>query len=93
MGAKSKKARPGTGGGEVAALSFEAALAELERIVEQLEAGQLPLEAALALFERGQALAARCGSLLDGAELKVQALVQRADGPALEPFEADEAQA
>lgn len=91
MGAKSKKAKPGAG--EVETLSFEAALSELERIVEQLEAGDLPLEEALALFERGQALAARCGGLLDGAELKVQALVQRADGPALEPFEADEAQA
>lgn len=92
MGAKSKKVRPAAGG-EVEALAFEAALAELEQIVEQLEAGDLPLEAALAVFERGQALAARCGRLLDGAELKVQALVQQAGGPALEPFEADGAAA
>jgi exodeoxyribonuclease VII small subunit len=91
MGAKSKKLKSAAGG-EVETLPFEAALAELESIVEQLEAGQLPLEEALALFERGQALAARCGRLLDGADLKVQALVQQAGGPALEPFEAEESE-
>ena len=50
-----------------------------------LEAGELPLEEALTLFERGQALAARCGQLLDQAELKVKQLT--AEGGALEDFE------
>lgn len=67
------------------ALPFETAFAELEGLVAQLEAGDLPLEDALALFERGQALAARCGQLLDHAELKVKQLT--ADGAALEAFE------
>lgn len=67
-------------------LSFEQAFAELEAIVAQLEAGQLPLEESLALFERGQALAARCGHLLENAELKVKQLV----GNQLEDFEAAE---
>jgi exodeoxyribonuclease VII small subunit len=71
---------------EIAELTFEAAFAELEAIVEQLEAGQLPLEESLALFERGQALAARCGHLLENAELKVKQLV----GNQLEDFEVAE---
>lgn len=67
-------------------MTFEQAFAELESLVEQLEAGQLPLEESLALFERGQALAARCGQLLDSAELKVKQLV----GEKLGDFEAEE---
>jgi exodeoxyribonuclease VII small subunit len=74
----------------VEALTFEQAFEELEAIVQQLEAGQLSLETALALFERGQALAARCGQLLEGAELKVKQLVPRAGGgAALEDFESE----
>lgn len=64
-------------------LTFEQAFAELEALVQQLEAGQLALEESLALFERGQALAARCGVLLDSAELKVKQLV----GGELQDFE------
>ncbi|MDW8326567.1 MAG: exodeoxyribonuclease VII small subunit [Anaerolineales bacterium] len=69
----------------LAEMTFEQAFEELEALVEQLEAGQLPLEESLALFERGQALAARCGQLLDSAELKVKQLV----GEKLEDFEAE----
>ena len=68
-------------------LSFEQAFVELESIVQQLEAGQLPLEESLALFERGQSLAARCGLLLDNAELKVKTLSPQGE---LAPFEAEE---
>ena len=56
-------------------LSYEEALAELESIVSALEDGQSQLEEAIKLFERGQALAARCGVLLEGAELKVKQVV------------------
>ena len=56
-------------------LSYEEALAELEGIVSALEAEQGQLEEALRLFERGQALAARCGVLLEAAELKVKQVV------------------
>lgn len=56
-------------------LSYEEALAELEGIVAALEEGQSQLEEAIRLFERGQALAARCGVLLEAAELKVKQVV------------------
>lgn len=56
-------------------LSYEEALAELEGIVSALEDEQGQLEEALRLFERGQALAARCGVLLEAAELKVKQVV------------------
>lgn len=53
-------------------LTFEQAFAELEDAVRKLEGGDLPLEDSLALFERGQQLAACCGKLLDDAELKIE---------------------
>jgi exodeoxyribonuclease VII small subunit len=56
-------------------LTYEAALAELEEIVVLLEGEQSQLEDAIRLFERGQALAARCGVLLEAAELKVKQVV------------------
>ena len=56
-------------------LSYEEALVELESITASLEAGQSPLEDSMKLFERGQALAAYCGALLESAQLKVQKLV------------------
>jgi len=55
-------------------LSYELAFSELEAIVAAMEADERPLEEALALFERGQALARHCAELLDQAELKVQQL-------------------
>lgn len=62
------------------ALSFDDALAELQRTVAELEAGGQPLEGAIALYERGVALQARCEKLLGDAELRVQQLVARAGG-------------
>ena len=61
-------------------LSFDQALAELHRTVAELEAGGQPLEEALALYERGVALQARCERLIGDAELRVQQLVARAGG-------------
>ena len=72
-------------------LPFEAALAELDETVRLLEAGELPLDKSLALFERGQLLSARCQSLLQAAELKVQQLAPKPGGGFnLEPFDEDE---
>ena len=65
---------------DVETLSFDDALAELQRTVAELEAGGQPLEAALALYERGVALQARCERLIGDAELRVEQLVQRAGG-------------
>ena len=56
-------------------LSYEEALAELEEIVNVLEDEQGQLEDAIKLFEQGQALASRCGVLLEAAELKVKQVV------------------
>lgn len=55
-------------------LSYEQAFGELESIVETLENEDLELEEALARFERGQALAARCSQLLESAELRLREL-------------------
>ncbi|MEK8228342.1 exodeoxyribonuclease VII small subunit [Oerskovia sp. M15] len=52
---------------DVADLSYEQARDELVQVVTRLEAGGEPLEASLALWERGEALAARCQQWLDGA--------------------------
>jgi exodeoxyribonuclease VII small subunit len=65
--------------GEIEDLSFEAAFAELEEVVKRLEEGNLPLDEAMALFERGTALAAACNTRLDAAELRVQQLVPAPD--------------
>jgi exodeoxyribonuclease VII small subunit len=62
----------------VDALTFDEALAELQRTVAELEEGGLPLERTLELYERGAALHARCAALLDEAELRIRRLV---DGP------------
>jgi exodeoxyribonuclease VII small subunit len=53
---------------------FEEALQELEALVERLEGEELPLEEALALFERGQSLLNYCQEQLSAAELKVREL-------------------
>ena len=64
-------------------LTYEEALAELEEIVAALEEEQNQLDDAIKLFERGQALAARCSVLLEAAELKVKQVA----GDDLIPFE------
>ena len=66
-------------------LTYEEALAELEGIVEALEGEPGQLDEAIKLFERGQALVARCGVLLEEADLKVKKVV----GDSVLPFEDD----
>ncbi len=61
-------------------LSFEEALAELERIVRGLEGGQQKLEDAITCYERGTALKRHCEAKLAEAEARVQAIVAHADG-------------
>ena len=67
-------------------LTYEQAFTELDEIVTALEADEHTLERALALYERGQALAHYCADLLDKAELKVQII----SGDSLVPFEPQE---
>ncbi len=60
-------------GSEVSALSYEEARDELVRVVNELEAGSSTLEESLALWERGEALAARCEEWLLGAKARLDA--------------------
>lgn len=73
---------------DIAKMSFEEAMAALESIVDKLESGEAPLEDSIALYERGAALKAHCDRKLEAAELRVQKIVQGANGEAagLEPF-------
>jgi exodeoxyribonuclease VII small subunit len=70
----------GDGTPAIASLGFDAALAEFQRVVAELEAGGQPLEQALALYERGVALQAHLDRLLSDAELRIRRLVERAGG-------------
>lgn len=58
---------------DVADLSYEEAREELIGIVARLEAGQAPLEESMRLWRRGEALAARCTTWLDGAQAEIEA--------------------
>lgn len=65
---------------DVAAMSFEKALAELETIVGRLEKGDVPLEESVAIYERGEILKRRCDELLQRAEARVEKLTFDASG-------------
>ena len=65
---------------DIASLSFENALAELEQIVQKLESGQAALEDSIALYERGAALKAHCEKTLKQAQEKIEKIVVGADG-------------
>ena len=73
------------------ALTFEGALEQLETTVGRLEEGEMPLEEALELFEKGVALSRQCTETLEAAEKRIEILVadrEGADGAwASEPFE------
>jgi len=66
---------------DIATMSFEDALRELEQIVQKLEAGDVPLDDSIRIYERGAALKAHCEARLREAELKVEKIVLGADGP------------
>jgi exodeoxyribonuclease VII small subunit len=65
---------------------FEAGLEELERIVKEMESGELPLERALELFEKGMELSSTCKKQLEEAETRVEILVRKGDRVTPEPF-------
>ncbi|HVC02765.1 MAG TPA: exodeoxyribonuclease VII small subunit [Steroidobacteraceae bacterium] len=72
---------------EPAAVDFEAAMRDLEEIVERLERGDLPLEESIAAFERGVLLTRTCQTALKEAEQKVQILLKKAGEPVIESFD------
>jgi exodeoxyribonuclease VII small subunit len=67
-----KKSPSATTATELADMTFEQAFAELEKIVDKLENGELSLEESLALHARGQQLSALCATQLDQAELRIK---------------------
>jgi exodeoxyribonuclease VII small subunit len=69
--------------------SFEAGLKDLEAVVKELESGDLPLEKALGLFEKGVRLTGQCRKQLEEAETRVEALIKRNDKVQAQPFPAD----
>lgn len=71
--------------------SYEAARDELTTVVGTLEAGGLTLEESLTLWERGEALAAHCADLLDGARARVERALAAADESSADEASADDA--
>ena len=65
---------------DVTKLSFERAIEELENIVKRLEEGKVPLEESVAIYERGEALKARCEDLLRQAEARVEKITLGSNG-------------
>ncbi len=77
---------------KTAKLSFEAALAKLEGIVDSMESGEVPLAELLAKYEEGSKLLKLCEGRLKEAELKIEKLKKAKDGSAaFEPFESTRA--
>ena len=71
---------PQSQAGDIEAMSFEAALAELEQIVGRLESGQAPLEDSIRMYERGALLKTHCEKRLEAARLRVEKIVAVAGG-------------
>jgi exodeoxyribonuclease VII small subunit len=70
--------------------AFEAALDELEKVVQRLEGGELTLEQTLQLFERGIELRDRCQKELKDAETRIEILMRRGDEIRPEPFQPEQ---
>jgi exodeoxyribonuclease VII small subunit len=66
--------------------TFESCLDELEKVVRQLEGGDLPLERSLELFERGMGLSDSCRKQLEAAETRVEILIRNSGKLTAEPF-------
>lgn len=75
MAEEANSAVAGSNGGDLNGLGYEQAREELVATVQRLEAGGLSLEDSLALWERGEALAAHCQAKLDGARARLDAAV------------------
>ncbi|GMV61202.1 MAG: hypothetical protein AMXMBFR74_03710 [Parvibaculum sp.] len=65
---------------DIEKLSFEEALAQLEKIVSQLESGNAALESSIELYERGTALKAHCEARLKAAEAKIEKITLSSSG-------------
>jgi exodeoxyribonuclease VII small subunit len=72
-------------------LSFEGCLDELEKVVKELEGGDLSLERSLELFERGMHLSETCRRQLEEAETRVEMLIRKEGKLQAEPFRPEKA--
>jgi exodeoxyribonuclease VII small subunit len=68
---------------EIAGLTFEKALAELESIVQRLEQGKVELEESITIYERGEALKKHCQALLERADARIEKITVGPDGRAV----------
>lgn len=66
--------------------TFEQAMERLETIVEKLENGDVPLEAAIELFQEGMSLSRLCGQKLEQVERRIEMLVEGESGLSRKPF-------
>ena len=73
---------------DIAAMTFEDALRGLEEVVRGLESGEVPLDATISLYERGEQLRAHCQARLDAAQARIEQVVANAAGQATgtQPF-------
>ena len=69
--------------------SFESGLDQLEKVVKELEAGDLQLERSLELFEKGMALSETCRKQLEEAETRIEMLIKKDGKIQPEPFRPD----
>ena len=76
---------------DIKAMSFEQALEALERIVDDLERGDVPLDQSIRIYERGEALKAHCEKLLKAAEDKVEKIRLSREGKpvGIEPLDGE----
>ena len=74
---------------DIANLSFEEALKDLESVVRRLESGEAPLDESIELYAKGDALRAHCQARLDAAQARIEAIVADRDGKpqSLRPFD------
>jgi exodeoxyribonuclease VII small subunit len=75
---------------DIAAMTFEDALRALEEVVRGLESGEVPLDATISLYERGEKLRAHCQARLDAAQARIEQVVAGSAGQATgtTPFDA-----
>lgn len=71
-------------------LSFDKALAQIEKLVQDMESGSLPLEKMMEQFEEGMRLIAFCSAKLNEVERKIEIMVKKGDKIVTEPFEPEE---
>lgn len=69
---KSRASDKGSSAPDVESMAFEDAVAELESIIERIDAGEIGLEASLDAYRRGAALVRRCRTILDSAQQEIE---------------------